>query len=168
MDTVSFKRLVLAHSDAMYRTAFYVTHDRDDALDSLQESVADIWEHRDALEKVSDIKAYLTTTVRHHAIDIIRRRPYLGEPIEATGTNSPDNGTDIALKVEQADTLAQVMELTKSLTYNERRILLLRSQADCSVGEIASVTGLKEDNVRQILSRARRKLKELYKQLHEL
>ncbi|MCM1504021.1 MAG: sigma-70 family RNA polymerase sigma factor [Muribaculum sp.] len=165
MDTVSFKQLVLPHSDAMYRTAFYVTHDRDDALDSVQESVADLWEHRDALEGVADIRAYVMTTVKHHALDLLRRRPFAGESIEDAGAAIPDNSADTASRVEHSDTLAKVMDLTSSLSDNERRILLLRSQSDCSVDEIASVTGLKEDNVRQILSRARRKLKELYKKI---
>ena len=164
MDPKSFKQLILPHSDAMYRMAFYVTGDRDDSLDAVQESVASLWEHREALYQISDLKAYALTTAKRHAIDILRRRPGMSMTIDSLSAH-PDPDADSGRQTEHADTLSRVRELMKSLTPNERQIIELRSQADCSIDEIASITGLKEDNVRQVLSRARRKLKELYKKI---
>ena len=148
----------------MYRMAYYVTNDRADALDAVQETVASLWEHRERLSDVQDIKAYVLTAAKSHAIDILRRRMHAVDPIDAHGAY-PDPNADTMKRLEHSDTLTKVRELIKSLTPGEQQVLKLRSQAECSISEIASVTGLKEDNVRQLLSRARRKLKDLYKKI---
>ena len=105
--------------------AYYVTADRDDALDAVQNAVASLWENRDELDRVTDMKAYAIVAAKRHAIDLIRRRIHKAEPIDsASACADPD-----------------------------------------AVKEIASITGYSEENVRQILSRARRKIKELYNRI---
>ena len=44
----------------------------------------------------------------------------------------------------------------------QQRILTLRSREECEMAEIANLTGETEDNVRAILSRSRKKLKEMF------
>lgn len=161
MDSTTFKQLILPHSDAMYRMAYYVTADRDDALDAVQESVASLWEHRGELSAVQDVRSYAVTTAKRHAINILRRRTFATDPMDYA-TMVPDPDSDTASRVEHPDMLSKVRSLMKSLSSNEQQVIRLRSQAECSISEIASITGLKEDNVRQLISRARRKLKELY------
>jgi len=161
MDSTTFKQLILPHSDAMYRMAYYVTADRDDALDAVQESVASLWEHRGELSGVQDVKSYAVTTAKRHAINILRRRTNPTAPLDSA-TMVPDPDADTALRIEHSDTLSKVRSLMESLSPNEQQVIRLRSQAECSISEIASITGLKETNVRQLISRARRKLKELY------
>lgn len=164
MDSTTFKQLILPHSDAMYRMAYYVTADRDDALDAVQESVASLWEHRSELSGVQDVRSYAVTTAKRHAITILRRRTNPTDSMDSA-TMVPDPDADTALKVEHSDALSKVRSLMESLTPNEQQVIRLRSQAECSISEIASITGLKEDNVRQLMSRARRKLKELYSKI---
>lgn len=161
MDSTTFKQLILPHSDAMYRMAYRVTADRDDALDAVQESVASLWERRGELSDVQDVKSYAVTTAKRHAINILRRRTGSTDPLDSA-TMVPDPDADTARRIEHSDTLSKVRSLMESLSPNERQVIRLRSQAECSISEIASITGLNETNVRQLISRARRKLKELY------
>ena len=148
----------------MYRMAYYVTADRDDALDAVQNAVASLWENRDELDRVTDMKAYAIVAAKRHAIDLIRRRMHKAESIDsASACADPD--ADTMRRIEHADALSKVKILMESLNRNEREVMRLRSQAECSVKEIASITGYSEENVRQILSRARRKIKELYNRI---
>ena len=51
------------------------------------------------------------------------------------------------------------------LPEQQRQVLQLRAFNECSFEEIESITGLTSVNVRTLLSRGRRRLKELYNQV---
>jgi RNA polymerase sigma-70 factor (ECF subfamily) len=55
-----------------------------------------------------------------------------------------------------------VIELMSQLPPQQQEVMKLRTWGDCSLQEIAEITGMSHDNARTLLSRARRKLKELY------
>lgn len=161
MDATSFKQLILPHSDAMFRKAYYVTADRDDAMDAVQEAIAALWEHRHELSSVRDIRSYALATAKRQALTLLRRRTATSD-ISTIAIAYLDPNSDTAQQIEHSDELSIVKKLMESLSPKERLIMKLRAQAECSIDEIASITGLTDDNIRQILSRSRRKLKELY------
>ena len=63
---------------------------------------------------------------------------------------------------EVCDALILANKLIKQLKPQQQRILTLRSREECEMAEIANLTGETEDNVRAILSRSRKKLKEMF------
>lgn len=70
--------------------------------------------------------------------------------------------TNDADRLESADELRLLRTLLPQLPDNQRKAVELSAFSGCSNDEIAELTGESPANVRQLLSRGRRKLKELY------
>lgn len=144
----------------MYRVAYAILQDSDDAQDAVQDAVTHLWEKRKELTAVNDYEAFCVTAVKRRCIDLLRKRNYRQAMTTSIVETIEDDG-DISSRLETRDTLTHVMKIVENLPANQREVLRLRSQGDCSLQEIAEITGLTNSNARTLLSRARKKLKEL-------
>lgn len=161
MATDNFKHLVLTHYGSMYRVAYSILRDSDDAQDAVQDAVASMWARRSLLGDVGNYESFCVKAVKNRCIDMLRARASRAEPVdsfpdEAYGSASPDT------EVEARDTLSLVKSLVEQLPPLQQEVLRLRSEADCDLQEIAAITGVTHENARTLLSRARRRLKDLY------
>ena len=82
------------------------------------------------------------------------------EPLEGVSLHSEDSPER---QVELRDQLRQVSRLIEELPPNQRQVIRLRGMEDCSLEEIAQITGFSDANVRTLLSRARKYIKEKLK-----
>ena len=73
--------------------------------------------------------------------------------------------TDIGQLVEFRDSVSLVLKLVDNLPTNQRDIIRMRDIADSPYDEIEEATGLSPANIRTLLSRARKKIKEQYTSL---
>lgn len=165
MDSAKFKALIIPHYDAMLRMAAAVLADTDTARDAVQDALVALWGKRRNLTSIADLRAYCISSAKSKAIDIMRRRaPHSVGSI--ADMDSPDPSPSAHRRMVAAETLSDVNRLIASLPPMQRRVLELRSSAQCSVAEISDTLGLSPDNVRQLLSRARRQLRESYINTH--
>ena len=159
MDSSAFKRLLLPHYRQMYVTAMTILRNSDDASDAVQEAFTRLWEKRDDLPNIDNPEAYCVTTIRRICIDRLRRTTYpINDLTEDTLLISDDSD-------EQADNRESIQLVTllmSKLPEQQRQVLQLRAFNDCSFEEIESITGLTGVNVRALLSRARRRMRELF------
>lgn len=159
MDSSAFKRLLLPHYRQMYITAMTILRNSDDASDAVQEAFTRLWEKRDDLPNIDNPEAYCVTTIRRICIDRLRRTTYpINDLTEDTLLISDDSD-------EQADNRESIQLVTllmSKLPEQQRQVLQLRAFNDCSFEEIESITGLTGVNVRTLLSRARRRMRELF------
>src|SRR5262249_49054177 len=104
---------------------------------------------------VSSPEGFLIRTTTRLCIDRLRERrrgeyvgPWVPEPVETSGRESPP-----------AESLSQAfLLLLERLTPDERAAFLLRTVFDYEYAAIGEVVGRPEATVRQIVSRARRRL----------
>ncbi|MEU0186482.1 sigma-70 family RNA polymerase sigma factor [Streptomyces sp. NPDC006207] len=129
-----------------------------DAEDVLQEAWIR-WQTYDR-SKVQNPDAFLTTMVTRLTINVlqsarVRRENYVGHrPPE-----SIDPMSDPALGTEKAEALkVAVLMLMERLTPAERAAYVLREAFEYPYGQIAEVIGQSQVNVRQLVSRARKRL----------
>ena len=159
MDSSAFKRLLLPHYRQMYVTAMTILRNSDDASDAVQEAFTRLWEKRDDLPNIDNPEAYCVTTIRRICIDRLRRTTFpINDLTEDTLLISDDSD-------EQADNRESIQLVTllmSKLPEQQRQVLQLRAFNDCSFEEIESITGLTGVNVRTLLSRARRRMRELF------
>ena len=159
MDSSAFKRLLLPHYRQMYATAMTILRNSDDASDAVQEAFTRLWEKRDNLPNIDNPEAYCVTTIRRICIDRIRRVAYpINELTEDTLLISDDSDE----QANNRESLQLATLLMKKLPEQQRQVLQLRAFNDCSFEEIESITGLTGVNVRALLSRARRRMRELF------
>ena len=162
MEAETFKQRFLSFHPKLYRIALALVESPEDAEDILQEAYTKLWSKRDSLEAVQQPEAFAVTIVRNLCLDFLRspRSNSRSEPLEAITLPSEDSPDR---QVEQRDQLRQVRRLIEELPPNQRQVIRLRGMEDCSLEEIAQITGFSDANVRTLLSRARKYIKEKLK-----
>ena len=158
MDSSAFKRLLLPHYRRMYATAMTILRNSDDASDAVQEAFTRLWEKRDDLPNIDNPEAYCVTTIRRICIDRIRRVTY---PINQISEDTLLISDDSDEQADNRESIQLVTLLMNKLPEQQRQVLQLRAFNDCSLEEIETITGLTGVNVRTLLSRARRRMRDL-------
>lgn len=138
--------------------------DSDEAQDALQEAFCKLWGRRKSITSEQQAEGLSVTTLRNTCIDNIRRRNSVR--IESVEEVIRDVESGEEETSDAAELLGTVERLIASeLTERERGILYMRDKAEAEISEIAEEYGLSEANVRLILSRARKKVRECYMEL---
>lgn len=133
----------------------------DDFSDDLQDAFCRLWSRRDAIADPSQAEGLLTVTARNIHVDNLRHR-----------SRHPQVNVDDAMPIQDSDPgndyTAELYEeveriISGHLSERDRMILHLRDRNGWEFEEIAGHLGLTESNVRMILSRARKTVREIYK-----
>lgn len=163
MDSSAFKRLLLPHYRRMYSTAMVILRNSDDASDAVQEAFTRLWERRNELPNIDNPEAYCVTTIKRICIDRLRSKTVaINEVTEDTLLISDDSD----VQADNRESLQLITHLMSKLPVQQRQVLQLRAFNECSLDEIESITGLTGVNVRTLLSRGRRRLRELYNSIN--
>jgi RNA polymerase sigma-70 factor (ECF subfamily) len=129
-------------------------HDADDV-------VQDAWVrwHETDRDRVRDPAAFLTTTTTRLALNIGQSARVRHEAASDWPADTADPSADLSLDAERAEALDQALWLLlERLSPIDRAVYLLREAFDYPHRRIAQRLGLSEANVRQIVTRARRRL----------
>lgn len=158
MEAETFKQRFLSFHPKLYRIALALVESPENAEDILQEAYTKLWSKRDSLEAVQQPEAFAVTIVRNLCLDFLRspRTNSRSEPLETVILHCEDSPER---QVETRDQLRQVVRLIQELPPNQQQVIRLRGMEDCSVEEIAEITGFSPANVRTLLSRARKYIK---------
>ncbi|MCC8142607.1 MAG: sigma-70 family RNA polymerase sigma factor [Tannerellaceae bacterium] len=159
MEAESFKKQFLPYHAKLYRIAFALIENKADAEDIVQEVYYKLWTKRDELASIQKPEAFCVTLVRNLCLDYLRSPKYnpkeaLSENIQVEKELLPDR------QLEEQDKLSQICKLIEQLPENQRQVITLRGLNDCSLEEIEDITGLSAANVRVLLSRARKMIRE--------
>jgi RNA polymerase sigma-70 factor (ECF subfamily) len=131
--------------------------DAEVAQDLVQDSFEKLWGNRKELD-VKQAEKWLFTTGYRAMLHWIRDNKRLSR-IDQVNVDEP-------IEREGQDDLKEWIALgLKSLTIEQRQIILLRDMQGHSYQEIQEITGLKESQVKVYLFRARQKLKSILTKL---
>lgn len=142
----------------MFAIAMATLRNREDAEDAVQDGLTRIWEHRTAFDSADSPEAYAVTVIKRICIDRMKNVKSLSSLSEVAEPAEPPDDHD------GRDRLAIIRRMMAKLPENQRRVLELSSFGAYSNREIAEITGLGDENIRQLLSRARKKLRELFQE----
>ena len=131
----------------------------DDANDIMQECLRRLWERKNDLSAINSIEAYAMGIGRNQIIDILRvKKRYGGE----VATDCQQYVSSFDGEVDDREEASIVMHLLGDLPERQRAVIEMSAVKEMDNMEIAAATGLTDVNIRQILSRGRKKLKEMY------
>ena len=151
-ESSAFSQKVLPHSRKMFAVAYHLLQQSDEAEDVVQDVMVRLWPMRDKLPPDGQLLPYLLTVTRNLCIDRLRCRQY--------SISVEDEAIDDD-RLENRDRLRQTLQLMKLLPPEQQKVLKLKVFQELENEQIARLLNIKEDYVRQQLSRARRRLKEL-------
>lgn len=164
MEANEFKQVFLPHHRLLYNIAIRITGNSQDAEDLVQETYIRLWKQRDNLGQLSNAQAYAVTTLRHVCFDALSSRPPDGMVTQLdTSTPEPLSDHDTSTDIDRRETSAMVHKLIDRLPSPQREIITMRDIDEMPFDQIAQATGLTQGNIRIILFRARRQIKELFK-----
>lgn len=144
------------HAVDVYRVAFGILRDPDEAMDATHDTFARAWERWDQYDSQRPLRSWLHGIVVHLALDQLRRRrvrrlalPLLGgAPIGRIGTShAPDPSDDVARR-------ELVNRALDGLRPQVRATLVLRHYYGYDYAQIGSMLGMTSGTVGSTLSRA--------------
>lgn len=158
MNAECFKKMFLPCHRKLYGVAYRLLESAEDAEDVLQEAYLKLWEKREGLAIICNPEAFCVTLVKNMCLDLLRSDKYRKQrqSVELTAA-------DLTLQTEttEAQEEAQVVkQLIGQLPDKQRRVVVLRDVKGCTFEEIGRITGLTESNIRVLLSRARKKIRD--------
>jgi RNA polymerase sigma-70 factor (ECF subfamily) len=164
MDAREFKQRFMPHYKLLYRVAYYLTGNAQDAEDLLQDMYLKLWQKRDDLKEEADTQAYLVTIMKNLFVDQRRhKRIDASEDIEAHA--SPPDERSLDEQIGSRDEVQQVEGLIRQLSERDAKIIQMHLMEDRSYEEIESDTGLSQGNIRIIVMRAKKKLKQQFQNI---
>src|SRR6266404_3697480 len=150
------------HRPRLFGIAYRMLSSRADAEDVLQDAY--LRRHRGASDELRSPEAWLVTTVTRLCIDRLRavraeREQYVGPwlPVPLIGEAAP--AADAPAELSSSLSIAFLVVLER-LSPDERAAFLLREVFDTEYAEIAQILGKSEAACRQMLSRARKRVRE--------
>ena len=152
--------MILPLYKRVYAMCLAVIGDSNEAGDAVQETFAILWERRSELDHVNSTEAYVRSVARNVCIRRHKFKLKHGRIDDVIETHSDEQQSHL---LEVKSELIYLHSLIDSLPEMQRRVMTLSVFGGCSNEEIMQITGESADNVRQLLSRARKKIKEQYK-----
>ena len=159
-----FKQLLLPLYPRLQRVALRLLGNVEDAEDMVQEVYMKLWSKRDALPDVKDVEAYCVTLTKNMCIDRLRMAEVEKEDVDEVPIMLAETD-DVEAQVERRDAVELVKQIIGTLPEHQQQVITLRDMEDCSFEEIVEQTGLTAVNVRMLLSRARKTIRERLKKL---
>ena len=150
--------------DQMLSLAEGITGNRDDAADAVQDAFVKLWQQRGRFQTTSHARGAGMMAVRTTSIDLARRQSRHSDvPVEqaasAIETTSPDERETAYLQVRAI--------IDKELSANQRAIIDMREMQGMEFDDIAARLGMQPATVRVELSRARKRVREIYRKRKE-
>ena len=160
MERKQFIKIVLPLRPKLISNAYKFLHDSAEAEDITQEVILRLWSMRDKLAQYGSVEALSFTINRNLCLDRIKaqKRNDLNLTTETISidTHSPD------VILEQKDDAGQVIRIIDQLPDLQQMILKMKHVEGLDNKEIEEITGCTQEAIRANLSRARKKVKDIF------
>lgn len=168
----AFDELYRSCSGKLYRMAYFITGNRSDSEDILQETFVKCFLHRASLKQPEQFESWLYQILVRTAWRLERRKKGRSElSFESILENEDDwnrteriredeNSRSPLETVLEAETASEIQKALKRLDMKYRTVILLYYYNELSTREIAKITGTLEGTVKSRLYKARKLLKE--------
>ncbi|KAA9007685.1 sigma-70 family RNA polymerase sigma factor [Paenibacillus spiritus] len=140
----------------VYKTAFYILHNEQDALDASQEALVRVYTKINSYEEKAQFKTWVQRIVTNICIDKFRKaKPTVSIDEHEMVFTSKQN---VEREVLSSYLAEDIREAIDQLPEHHRTVVVLRYLQDLSYNEIADCLGLPLNTVKSYLFRARQQL----------
>lgn len=176
-DMTALAVIVEKYKRLVYRLAFQITKNHEDANDVMQDTFLKVYESIHSFRKESAFETWLYRIVVNQAINLVKRRERRREA-PLSGTTETQIRSELKrasnlrhnphLSVERKELQRQVTQAVNSLPMKHRMVVILHEFEGLTHPKIASILNCSEGTVRSRLHYARKKLRERLKPYVEL
>ena len=161
-----FEKVYFKYRQLMFQVANGILKDEYLAEDVVHKSFIKIMKHLDEIKEIEcpKTKGFIVIIVKHTAIDLYRKRKR--EKIVQIDEEMLIEYRGMAVEQEVIDKIENPLTVAiLLLPHHHSEIILLKYSHNYTDKQIAKLLGLSEDNVKKRLQRAKRKLKEVLKEV---
>jgi RNA polymerase sigma-70 factor (ECF subfamily) len=137
-----------------------LTDEPEDAEDAVQEVLLKLWNKRLELEQYRNIEAFAMTLTHNICIDMWRCKRNDTLSLDIVQAASPTGTPERLLEIK--DEIHLMHEIIDSLPNLQRTIMRMKDIEGYETDEIAEITGCGPEAIRSNLSRARKKVRDVY------
>lgn len=154
----ALREIIERHRERLYRLAYRLLNDRDEASDAVQETFIRLWKHARRFDPSQSLASWLCTICAHRCYDELRRRRRHRETL-----------AEMPIEVVPPDTLASeellilLRQAIATLPPKQRVVYQLREIECLTTDEVAAATRMSADQVKANLCVARNKVREILK-----
>ena len=164
-DQKAFEELYDKNADDIYRFIFFKTGKKEDANDLCSLSFLKTWEYieKNSLSNKETLRALLYKITRNVIIDHYRssRQENVSLDDEENKIDVVDDSIDIELEISTQIDYEILSKKMMEIKNEYREIVVMRYVNELSLDEIAEITGKKKMNIRVLLHRALKALKDV-------
>ncbi len=160
MELKEFKITVLPLRAKLMGYARKLTDEPEDAEDAVQEVLLKLWNKRLELEQYRSIEAFAMTLTHNICIDMWRCKRNDTLSLDIVQAASPTGTPERLLEIK--DEIRLMHEIIDSLPNLQRTIMRMKDIEGYETDEIAEITGCGPEAIRSNLSRARKKVRDVY------
>ena len=160
-----FERLFKDSYPQMYRMAFSMVEDADDAKDAVSQVFTQMWKGRPNVSEES-LSGYLLAATRNQCLHILRQRQLqqqMEEELRQTAEERLRVGASAGMSSnqEREELLCELQQvINDNLTEQDRRVLQLHYEEEMTYQETASVLGISASAVNKHITRSLAKIRE--------
>ncbi|NGP87042.1 RNA polymerase sigma factor [Fodinibius halophilus] len=164
MTKQKFKTYVLPFKGKLFRLALRMLNSRQEAEDTIQDVYLKLWNMRDGLSQYNSLEALAVTVTKNLCIDKLRSYRNRNKNDGALELMNLSTGGryDPVASIEMDESMQCIHKYIQQLPDRQRLVIQLRDIEQLSYEEIAEQTGLKVNNIRVALSRARKNVRTAY------
>jgi RNA polymerase sigma-70 factor (ECF subfamily) len=164
MNAQEFKQRYMPHYRLLYRVAYHLTANAQDAEDLLQDLYLKLWQKRDSLTDEAMKESYLVAMMRNLFLDQHRLK-HIDTSVELKEESSPPDERSLDHQIDSQDELQQMEGLISELPDRDAKIIQMHLVEERSYEEIEQDTGLSQGNIRIIVMRAKKKLQQQFRNI---
>lgn len=157
-DSEAFSRLMLHYARRIYRVAFFIVRNLEDAKDITQETFFRAYRSLQSFDPSKPLYPWLHRIARNLSLNYVGRFEHRNVGLPDEDTFRAETGDPLAAAIRSDDAAALYRAIDR-LSPNHREIIMLKHFGECSYAEIAETLGIPIGTVMSRLYNARMKLK---------
>lgn len=160
MDIEEYKKIIVPLRPQLLSIANRITKNVADSEDVVQDVCLRIWHRREEFSKYRNVAAYCTTMTKNLSIDRVRTKHYVSDETLLENHVADEPLPDRLM--EEKDSATAIRKIIKNLPPLQQKVFEMKDLHGYETHEIAASMGITIEAVRNNLSRARKRLRDLY------
>ncbi len=158
----AFNLLINRLNRKLFAIAFRIVKNQQEAEDIVQEVFLKMWMMEKKLDNYNDIDALAVKITKNNCIDQVRKWKHVKTKGDMVDIRNPDHSPSPFEELVNTETAAIMERIIDELPPATRDLVQMREINGMPYDEIARIKGMNINNLRVVLSRARKMIREKY------
>lgn len=159
-DKLALVKIYNEYYDELFNYGFRICSSEDLTRDCIQELFIKIWTDRIKYPKIKNPKPYIFRILRNTIVDSFKRKEDCTDLADIELINPLLSEQDFAINIETSSELKKKLaKAIDKLTKRQKEIIILKFYSGLNYKEISQITTIKQQSIRNIMTKALKKLR---------